>query len=47
MLIDLNDISKQEDNEAVLITQVHKVNQCQLSRMASAEHKKVEIKEAI
>ena len=45
MLIDLNDISKYEDNEVVLITTGSQVEPMSaLARMASAEHKKVEIK---
>ena len=45
MLIDLNDISKYEDNEVVLITTGSQGEPMSaLARMASAEHKKVEIK---
>ena len=45
MLIDLNDISKYEDNEVVLITTGSQGEpMSDLARMASAEHKKVEIK---
>lgn len=45
MLIDLNDISKYEDNEIVLITTGSQGEPMSaLARMASAEHKKVEIK---
>ena len=45
MLIDLNDISKYEDNEVVLITTGSQGEPLSaLARMASAEHKKVEIK---
>ena len=45
MLIDLNDIYKYEDNEVVLITTGSQGEPMSaLARMASAEHKKVEIK---
>ncbi|MGL5312072.1 MAG: ribonuclease J [Peptostreptococcaceae bacterium] len=45
MLIDLNDIHKYEDNEVVLITTGSQGEPMSaLARMASAEHKKVEIK---
>lgn len=45
MLIDLNDLSKYEDNEIVLITTGSQGEPMSaLARMASAEHKKVEIK---
>lgn len=45
MLIDLNDISKYEDNEVVIITTGSQGEPMSaLARMASAEHKKVEIK---
>ena len=45
MLIDLNDISKYVDNEVVLITTGSQGEPMSaLARMASAEHKKVEIK---
>lgn len=45
MLIDLNDISKYGDNEVVLITTGSQGEPMSaLARMASAEHKKVEIK---
>ena len=45
MIIDLNDISKYEDNEVVLITTGSQGEPMSaLARMASAEHKKVEIK---
>lgn len=45
MLIDLNDISKYEDNEVVLITTGSQGEPMSaLARMASDEHKKVEIK---
>ena len=45
MLIDLNNISKYEDNEVVLITTGSQGEPMSaLARMASAEHKKVEIK---
>lgn len=45
MLIDLNDISKYEDNEVVLITTGSQGEPMSaLARIASAEHKKVEIK---
>lgn len=45
MLIDLNDISRYEDNEVVLITTGSQGEPMSaLARMASAEHKKVEIK---
>jgi ribonuclease J len=45
MLIDLHDLSKYEDNEIVLITTGSQGEPMSaLARMASAEHKKVEIK---
>ncbi len=45
MLIDLNDLSKYEDNEVVLITTGSQGEPMSaLARMASAEHRKVEIK---
>ncbi len=45
MLIDLNDISKYEDSEVVIITTGSQGEPMSaLARMASAEHKKVEIK---
>ena len=45
MLIDLNDISKYQDNELVIITTgTQGEPMSALARMASAEHKKVEIK---
>ncbi|HSQ88272.1 ribonuclease J [Romboutsia sp.] len=45
MLIDLNDLSKYEDNEVVLITTGSQGEPMSaLARMASSEHKKVEIK---
>lgn len=45
VLIDLNDISKYEDNEIVLITTGSQGEPMSaLARMASADHKKVEIK---
>jgi ribonuclease J len=45
ILIDLNDMSKYEDNEIVLITTGSQGEPMSaLARMASAEHKKVEIK---
>jgi len=45
MLIDLNDLSKYEDNEIVLITTGSQGEPMSaLARMASADHKKVEIK---
>ena len=45
MLVDLNDISKYQDNELVIITTgTQGEPMSALARMASAEHKKVEIK---